>query len=869
MRKVISLLTLAFIAASCGGGGSSDTTSEYSQDSRGKLVISVNFPEKLQRHISNDVDFIKLNLESYFFSPETGSYVDKALDEVTLTPANSTVEIAVPSGDINGLVSLWDNDTGTGEAYPIGGVWIHTTVKSGETKTLDVFVPSGIWSLSSPLKGITRMQITTFPTYEPFGWGNVDFMYVTFNPEWYSQLSQEDYATGIPPLGGIVEQVVAETENGTFMTGDFATVPPFSFIDESKATGEFGIFMWSQEEGTTPIPIKGKFDSSNPSQATLYWFDDISCVVNATLANGTVVSFPLGFECEGLLPTEAFGNNNGSFNGTYTFDNVTTCLVKYSSDDYYYFVPYEECTNPDFLEYHTDIYTVNKVDIAFSVSDLEKTTATISDLPLPWKNMAKIDSFNATCVEGEDNCTYSWQISNPDNHELSCFIEMEDGERYDVNCTDGSFTCSDSTNCTNVQPAKLVVRDEAFVQPLADVKYVEYPAEEWIENVTEGAAEQIATVEGALPEDIVLGEGADIRAAVEGVLDVGAVCSDGTTVDGYFTDNGTKFVVNIPTAKECKIVFIDRAQTEGANLPEDATILAVTQPITASENVTINITSIDNGVAQVEVVEGTATVDTEADVADLVGKTLAEVTALSTTLGDTNVTVETVYNFLSNADGKQITIFDENETTCLLTTAIDDSNNTISFSLANCTYEEYNGNGTLVVENGTVAILDDDGIYNKVVFADNNTLCVDYEEEGNYLTSCMVINVPQADDEEIMSDLTNGSRVSFVYNPEIAAWESTGICTTYYDNGTVVYKDEENDVTKICNYTVENGTVVTTCETDNGTIVKKAKAIGSFTIPEDNTTCKIVNIKLYNLEDGNLLGWMNIISVKVENYSCE
>ena len=59
------------------------------------------------------------------------------------------------------------------------------------------------------------------------------------------------------------------------------------------------------------------------------------------------------------------------------------------------------------------------------------------------------------------------------------------------------------------------------------------------ENVTEEVTAQVATVEGTVPEDIVLGEGADIqnRAAVEGVLDVGAVCSDGTTVNGYFTDN--------------------------------------------------------------------------------------------------------------------------------------------------------------------------------------------------------------------------------------------------------------------------------------------------------------------------------------------
>jgi hypothetical protein len=135
-----------------------------------------------------------------------------------------------------------------------------------------------------------------------------------------------------------------------------------------------------------------------------------------------------------------------------------------------------------------------------------------------------------------------------------------------------------------------------------------------------------AIVEGTVPSDIVLGEGADVR-AVEGVLDVGALCADGTTVDGYFTDNGTKFVVNIPRGEECKIVFVDRKPTEGQNLPQDATILAVTPPITVSGNATINITSVGNdGVAQVEVSEG-VTVNSEEDVSVLVGKTLAQATA--------------------------------------------------------------------------------------------------------------------------------------------------------------------------------------------------------------------------------------------------
>ncbi|WP_459897284.1 hypothetical protein [Desulfurobacterium crinifex] len=212
--------------------------------------------------------------------------------------------------------------------------------------------------------------------------------------------------------------------------------------------------------------------------------------------------------------------------------------------------------------------------------------------------------------------------------------------------------------------------------------------------------------------------------------------------------------------------------------------------------------------------------------------------------------------FLNGANGRVITIFEDEAITCQFQY---DGNRT--FTLTNCSNPEFEGTGTL----DNMTIVDDDGNYHQIVWADNNTLCVNYEENGIYRTSCAVINVPQPTDEEILAGLTNGSRVGFWYNPEIADWEPTGICSTYYDNGTVVYRNDENNIVGICTYTVEDGTLVTTCETENGTITKVGKAISPFALPEEGVYGKIVNGKFY--VNGELVKWGNFISIQVE--SCE
>ena len=227
-----------------------------------------------------------------------------------------------------------------------------------------------------------------------------------------------------------------------------------------------------------------------------------------------------------------------------------------------------------------------------------------------------------------------------------------------------------------------------------------------------------------------------------------------------------------------------------------------------------------------------------------------------------NLLMANLLNFLKVANGQTVTIFEDEEIFCNF---IYDGNSTLS--LTNCSNPDCNGEYKIDWEKlEIVGKGDKKEDIDKVVWADNNTLCVNYEEGGIYRTSCAVINVPQLTDDEILTDLTQGSRVPLWYNPEVADWEPVGVCLTVYDNGTVVYEDKNNNVMNVCNYVVDNGTVVITCDKGGKTITKKSKIISFLNIPEENATGNVINVKFYD-ESGNLLDWEDIISIKVE--SCE
>ena len=135
---------------------------------------------------------------------------------------------------------------------------------------------------------------------------------------------------------------------------------------------------------------------------------------------------------------------------------------------------------------------------------------------------------------------------------------------------------------------------------------------------TQTAGEKEVTLTGTV-QGLELAQGADVR-AISGVMDVIAYCEDGTIKDGYFTNGGTKFVVNVPTDKKCFIAFIDRKYTEGSD--EKFTVLAVTKPIEVSQSADVSVNVGSDGVGEVTGGEGVEVYDV--DVSGMVGKTSDE-----------------------------------------------------------------------------------------------------------------------------------------------------------------------------------------------------------------------------------------------------
>jgi hypothetical protein len=213
-----------------------------------------------------------------------------------------------------------------------------------------------------------------------------------------------------------------------------------------------------------------------------------------------------------------------------------------------------------------------------------------------------------------------------------------------------------------------------------------------------------------------------------------------------------------------------------------------------------------------------------------------------------------VYSFFSNANGKAIPSFYEDE--------IIACNFSYDGGLQQVSYNCPDGDsdtGTLDIDNLIITWSDSK---DKIVYADNNTLCVNYEDdegEEDYVTECMAIDVPQSIDSAFL----DGSHVPFHFDRGEGEWKPTGICVTYDANSqTVSAKDKDgNTVWGPCNYSVENGTVVINC--DNG-IRRIIKAISPFTAPDnDNVTGRFIHLEIYN--DDHLVKWDNLISVDVEN----
>jgi len=121
----------------------------------GDLRVSMKFPEKT-RKIHSDTDLIRIDISGYINNPDNGLGQEFNLNPIFLTQSNSTASIKVPAGYLRIFVTLWDNNTSEAKIYPVGGRLIYSRIKEGESKNLTVDIPTGIWTLTQPLKGIKR-----------------------------------------------------------------------------------------------------------------------------------------------------------------------------------------------------------------------------------------------------------------------------------------------------------------------------------------------------------------------------------------------------------------------------------------------------------------------------------------------------------------------------------------------------------------------------------------------------------------------------------------------------------------------------------------------------------------------------------------
>jgi hypothetical protein len=467
MRGLIKLSTLLFLGAalaSCGGGGSN---SEYSgQNTRATIKFSFANPSASSktRFIHPDTAKYVIHLHEYYYSPYTGNYTNYDVD-IPVNGTSATVE--VHPGEIDAEVKLYDNstyDNGNWTGRLVGMTRFHTLIKPGETKTANLVVPQGIWTLSSPIAGMEKIEIGTphMDYFDPWDW--------TWNPPSYFSLNSTDADKDIEP-----EYVAIEFTNGTIRYGFYQ---PYTHDENNQI---------DNREFSFDIPYSssiliGKFQ--NGTSAKIYYVDNatVDADVQAILSNGTSVKIDCCFNSKLFALREAlrkYGyippSDNFTINGTFCvyLDNPSSG----------YFAPQEECINGV-----KNAVTVHQVNISYNATNIENATATVSALPLPWKGKVEVTSFNSTCYYGTDKCDYTWEISNPANHPITCILENANGQEYVIdNCTSGSgnFTCDADNGCiSNEYPMKLIVRDNAYVLPIAAVGELQQPGQTVEENST-------------------------------------------------------------------------------------------------------------------------------------------------------------------------------------------------------------------------------------------------------------------------------------------------------------------------------------------------------------------------------------------------
>ena len=423
----------------------------------GNLRLSVKLPSQITRNIPRDTDLIRLDISSYIDGKEYW------LDPIILSKGNTTVNIKVPAGFISVYVSLWDNDTANGTVYPIAGGVTFTQIEDGGNKTLIVYIPTGVWNLNSTINGISKLQVGNLPSKPSIHWGDSIPDYVIFDKE---QLV--DFQNWKPyDIWSYSEDTFLKTSNGTlfgFIEPKFNITYYINGTEKVFNLREFSIEAWNKDIGTIPNIVIGRFE--NGTKATLYSIGNVNCTITFHYTNGTIYSFSPQYkwECMEYLPLSVLSPGN-KVSGNYTYDNVTAYVLT----DCHCFVSQEECINSS-----ENCGIVNKLEVKYQIQNVTRATATITDLPLPWRDEARIKEFNATCSDDGAECTYYWTINNPKSHPISCYLADDAGNiKININCSNGNFTCT-SNNCMwDFQKTSLVVRDEAYVEPLADIAKLE------------------------------------------------------------------------------------------------------------------------------------------------------------------------------------------------------------------------------------------------------------------------------------------------------------------------------------------------------------------------------------------------------------
>jgi hypothetical protein len=328
-KDIFPILGLALFTLSCGGGGGGYNSTNTAEET-GTLRVKVVFPEN--RFSFNDIQTVKINIEQ---CNNENCYSE----DIELTPDSNNVERELQAGDVSGLITLWNNT----DNCPFAGTTFYTYIYPGRTKKMTVYVengtvelspkfltfeptrvyiPSGVWELTEPLNGISKIQITP---------GNNC-------PE-----NIEDPQT----LTDFIKSTVLNYENGTEQPACWTHLE----VQLAQTDGAFDICFkngnnsCAQSEDKFSKCFRGEFINSN--KVNLYWFNSINCTIKGY--NETTDEFSLnGHACERQLPVYAFKNGSVSNNyyecntsvegdtvkGTCTYKNLDDTCVAFVDGKY-------------------------------------------------------------------------------------------------------------------------------------------------------------------------------------------------------------------------------------------------------------------------------------------------------------------------------------------------------------------------------------------------------------------------------------------------------------------------------------------------------------------------------------------------------